>query len=170
MVDVGQKAPDFIAPAVTGGEGTLIELFSEIRRHEAVVLIFQPAAFVPTGTAEFVAVRDAEWHDHPGLFVAGVTGDSLYSHAAYAERFDFPFPLVSDFHSSIAESYDLLLDEWEGHSAIPARATVVIDGNWEVTAIESVPPLSERSPTPVERAHEAVTALGLEVPPVKPEY
>ena len=170
MVEIGQKAPDFIASAVADGEGTVIELFAEIRRHEAAVLIFQPAAFVPTGTAEFVAVRDAKWHSHPELFVVGLTGDSLYSHAAYAEQFDLPFPLLSDFHGSVAESYDLLIEEWEGHSAVPARATVVIDDDWELRAVEKTEPLSERSPAPVERATEAIQALGVDVTPATPEF
>lgn len=163
MVTTGQKAPDFIKPAVVGGDVQMLELFAELREHSALALVFQPADFVPTGTAELRAVREAGWHDHPGLLVVAVTGDSLYSHFAYANQYDIQFPLVSDFHGGIADSYDLLLDGWEGHSDIPGRATVVVDGDWTARAVERVDPLDATSPPPVERAGDTLRELGLDV-------
>jgi peroxiredoxin len=170
MVSVGQTAPDFAGSAVHEGEGRMLELFALVREHDAVALVFEPADFVPTCTAEFAAIRDAGWHAHPSLAVVGLTGDSLFSHAAYADQYDLPFPLVSDFHGGIADSYDLVLDEWEGHSRIPARATVVVDGDWEVRAVESVSPLSAGSPAPVERVTDALHEAGVDVerPDVSP--
>lgn len=163
MVEPGQTAPDFVGSAVAHGAGTVVELFAEIRRHEAVVLIFQPAAFVPPGTAEFQAVAGAGWADAEDLFLAGLTGDSLYSHAAYADHYGLRFPLVSDFHGAIADSYDLLLSEWEGHSSIPGRATIVIDGDWEIRALETTEPLSTVSPAPVERVTDTLVDIGLSI-------
>lgn len=163
MLEVGQKAPDFIAPAVRNGAGEILEFFSVFDDHDAVVLVFQPADYVPTGTAELCALRDAGWADVPGLAVVGVTGDSLFSHAAYADRFDLAFPLVSDFHGSVADSYDLRLESWEGHSHIPGRGTVVIDGDWTVTAIETDEPLAESDPAPIVRATDAMSDLGFDV-------
>lgn len=170
MVTTGQKAPDFIRPAVVGGDVRMLELFAELREHSAVALVFQPADFVPTGTAELRAVRDAGWHDHPELLVVGVTGDSLYSHFAYAAQYDLGFPLVSDFHGGVADSYDLLVAEWEGHSEIPGRATVVVDGDWTVRTVERVDPLDSRSPAPVERATGSLQSLGLDVTRPDVEY
>ncbi len=163
MVRTGQKAPDFIRPAVAGGDVQMLELFAEVREHGAVVLVFEPADFVPTGTAELRAVRAAGWHDRPDLLVVGVTGDSLYSHVAYAAQHDLPFPLVSDFHGGVADSYDLLLADWEGHSDIPSRAAVVVDGDWEVRAVERVDPLDSCSPAPVERVTDTLHELGCPV-------
>ena len=163
MVTTGQKAPDFIKPAVVDGDTRMLELFAALDEHSAVVLVFEPADFVPTGTAELRALREADWHDHPELLVVGLTGDSLYSHFAYTTQYDIPFPLVSDFHAGIADSYGLLLSDWEGHSDIPARATVVVDGDWEVRAVEQVDPLDTRSPPPVARATETLRELGLEL-------
>ncbi|MFT4945565.1 MAG: peroxiredoxin [Halovenus sp.] len=170
MVTTGQKAPDFIRPAVVDGDVELLELFAELREHRAVVLVFEPAAFVPTGTAELRAVCEAGWHEQPALLTVGLTGDSLYSHFAYATQYDLGVPLVSDFHGGVADSYDLLLADWEGHSDIPARATVVIDGDWEVRATEQTGPLDERSPAPVVRATDALQDCGVDVDRPDPRY
>ena len=164
MVTVGQKAPDFIAPALAAGEGVVVELFKQIRTSSAVVLYFYPADFVPECTAELRAIRDAGWHTHDDLTVIGLSGDSLFSHAAYARQESLPFILVSDFHGGIAESYDLLAEEWEGHSHIPERAAVVIGGDWEVLAVEGVSnPLKWADPAPVERLETALESAGVAV-------
>jgi peroxiredoxin len=163
MVAPGQKAPDFAATALIDGQGELLELFAEVRDHEAVVLLFAPADFVPTCTADFVAVREAGWQDHPDLAVIGLTGDSLFSHATYADQYDLPFPLISDFHASVAGQYDLVLDEWEGHRTIPGRAAVVVDGDWDVRALEDADPLDRSAPAPVERVVGTLETLGLDV-------
>lgn len=163
MVGIGQTAPDFAGAAVEQGTARSFELFVEIRDHDAVVLVFEPADFVPTCTAELCAVRDADWHGNDDIAVVALSGDSLFSHAAYTDRYEFPFPVVSDFHGGIADSYDLLLDTWESHSAIPARATVVIDSDWEVLSVDSVSPLAKASPAPVERATATLRDAGVTV-------
>ena len=178
MIDEGATAPDFAAPAVAGepaerdaaGDGpdgraaTELALFRLVESHAAVALCFAPATFVPTCTAEFAAVRDAGWGDRDDLAVVALAGDSLYAAFAYADRFDLPFPVVSDFHGGVAESYDLLADSWEGHSDIPRRATVVIDGDWTVRfAGATADPLDRADPAPVERATEALREVGVDV-------
>ncbi len=163
MITTGQKAPDFAAAAVQNGEARGLELFAEIDSHDATVLVFEPVDFVPACTAELCAIRDADWQATPGLSVVALTGDSLFSHAAYADQYDFRFPLVSDFHATIADSYGLHLDSWESHSHVPGRATVVVDDDWTVRAVDSAPPLSEGSPAPVEHAVTALRELGIGV-------
>ncbi|MXR50218.1 redoxin domain-containing protein [Halovenus sp. WSH3] len=170
MVEIGQQAPDFRAPAFVGDGGDVVELVAEIDAHEAVVLLFAPADFVGPCTAEWAGVRDAGWDDARGLSVIGLSGDSLFSHAAYADHYDVPLPIVSDFHAGIAEQYDLLLGEWEGHRHIPARATVVIDGDWEIRAVERADPLADASPAPVERATRELDELGFDLPRPEVEY
>ena len=170
MVTLGQKAPDFIAPTLVDGEGIVSELFREIRTHDAVVLYFYPADFVPECTAELVAMRAAGWHRRNDLAVIGLSGDSLFSHAAYAERYDLPFALVTDFHGGIAETYGLLADEWEGHSHIPERAAVAIGGDWEVLALERAPPLEWTQPAPVERVATVLQDEGVDVTTPSVEY
>lgn len=169
MVAVGQQAPDFRAPAFVGDGGDVLELVSEIKNNEAVVIMFAPADFVGPVTAEWLAVQEA-WDDTRGLSLIGLTGDSLFSHAAYADEYDVPLPLVSDFHAGIADQYDLLLSEWEGHQHIPARATVVIDGDWQVRAVERADPLAQDSPAPSERASRELDELGFDLSRPAVEY
>lgn len=164
MVETGQKAPDFIAPALVDGEGRMLELFKLLQTNEALVLYFHPADFVPECTAELRAVQDAGWPNAPEFAVLSLSGDSLFSHAAYAEQNGFRFPMVTDFHGGIADSYGLLAAEWEAHSRIPKRAAVVIGGDWTVEAIETAAdPLQRRVPGPVERAAETLDSLGIDV-------
>mgnify|MGYP002760694895 CR=1 FL=1 len=171
MIDVGVTAPDFIAPAVTAGTAAELELFRLVDRHEAVVCCFAPANFVPTCTAALAGVRDAGWHDRDDLAAVALTGDSLYAAFAYADRFALPFPVVADYHCGVADSYDLLADSWEGHSAIPRRATVVIDCDWTVRFAETTDdPLDRADPAPVERAAETLREIGLDVDRPRVDY
>jgi peroxiredoxin len=171
MVGAGDTAPDFIAPAVSGEAADELALFRLVEAHDAVALLFAPAAFVPTCTAEFAAVRDAGWDDRDDLAVAALTGDSLYAAFAYADRFALPFPVVADFHGGVAESYDLLADSWEGHSEIPRRATVVIDGDWTVRFAEATADALDRAdPAPVQRATGALRDLGVDVERPRVDY
>jgi len=169
MIDLGVKAPDFAAPAARaltadGGGAAQVELFRLVDAHEAVVLAFAPATFVPTCTAALAAVRDAGWADCDDLAVVAVTGDSLYAGFAYGDRFDLSFPVVSDFHGQIAESYGLLAESWEGHADIPRRATVVVDADWTVRFAEAaVDPLDRPAPAPVENATAMLRESGVDV-------
>ncbi|VTT86497.1 monooxygenase [Halorubrum sp. DM2] len=171
MIGVGDTAPDFIAPAVSGESAVELELLRLVEAHEAVVLAFAPATFVPTCTAGLAAVRDAGWGDRDDLAVVALTGDSLYAGFAYADRFDLPFPVVSDFHGGVAESYDLLAASWEGHSDIPRRATVAIDGDWTVRFAEATADALDRAdPAPVENATETLREIGLDVDRPQVDY
>jgi len=170
MVTTGQKAPDFAASALVDGEGVVFELFQVVRAHEAVVLYFFPADFVSESTAELTAMRGAGWHDNDDLAVVGLSGDSLFSHAAYVREHDLPVSLVSDFHGHVAESFDLVAQEWEGHNHIPKRAAVVIDGDWEVLSIEGADPLAWADPAPVEAITASVQSPGVDVEKPRVSY
>ncbi|TKX50566.1 redoxin domain-containing protein [Halorubrum sp. ASP121] len=185
MIDEGTTAPDFAAPAVAVGpagrdavgDGSAdraaaeLALFRLVEAHDAVALLFAPATFVPTSTAELAAVRDAGWDDRDDLAVVALTGDSLYAAFAYADRFDLSFPVVADFHGGAAESYDLLADSWEGHSDVPRRAAVVVDGDWTVRFAAAADDALDRvDPAPVERATGALRDLGVDAARPRVDY
>jgi len=163
VIEVGEVAPDFVAPAAVDGVGEELELFRLVDANDAVVLSFLPGAFVPAATAELVAVSAAGWRGTPGLAPVAVTGDSLFANHAYAARYGIGFPVVSDFGRSIADAYGLLADEWEGHSRIARRATVVVDGEWTVRFAEAAAgPLAEAAPAPSENAVGTLRELGVD--------
>ena len=109
---------------------------------------------------------DEAWGDHPELAVLCLSGDGLYSHRAYADRHGLRTPLLADLHGEVADSYGLRVAEWEGHREIPRRATVVIDGDWTVRAVETAEPL----PAPAARATAALRECGLDVARPTVEY
>lgn len=164
MLESGQVAPDFILPGVEDGVGDTCDLVGFVENHRAVLVLFYPADFVATCTADLVAVQRAGLPARDDLAVVGISGDSIYAHAAYAEENGLTFPLLSDFHGGAAESFGLLADSWEGHDAIPVRAAVAIDGEWTIRGIETADPLAETSPAPVETvASDLEDALGRDV-------
>ncbi len=169
MIEPGQTAPDFALPGVAGGEGQWLELVEQVRSHAAVVLAFVPGDFVPACTAEIVALEEA-WTDHPELAVVCLSGDGLYSHRAYASRYGLKSPILADIHGDVADSYGLRAEEWEGHHEIPRRATVVIDGDWTVQAVETAEPLAHVIPGPAARAADALRRCGVDVPRPTVEY
>ncbi len=73
----------------------------------------------------------------------GVSIDSHYSHAAWAESLGgVSFPLLSDFHAkgAVARSFGLYLQE----KGITDRATVLIDASGTIKHISSVSPSGKR--------------------------
>ncbi|TKR26041.1 redoxin domain-containing protein [Natronomonas salsuginis] len=150
MIQEGQTAPDFALPGVEGGEPALYELFRPIGAGNAVLLWFAPATFLPTATAELCAIRDAGWHDLPGLEVWALSMDSIYAAAAYADRYDLPMALLGDA-SSAASYYGVQYDEWEGHYGPPKRAVFLVGTDWDVAFVWSCADAFEASdPSPVE--------------------
>ncbi len=156
MIREGQKAPDFALPGVERGRPDVYELFRAIDGGDAVLLWFFPATFLPTATAELCAIRDAGWHDEPGLQVWGISMDSIYAAAAYADDYDLPMALLGDGDSA-ADYYGVRYDEWEGHYGPPKRAAFLVGDDWNVTvAWATEDAFAGSRPSPVERVADAV--------------
>ncbi|MBI5211387.1 MAG: peroxiredoxin [Elusimicrobia bacterium] len=101
-LEPGSAAPDFTAK---DGEGREFRL-SEHAGKRPVVLFFYPKDGTPGCTREVCSVRDA----FPELrrldvAVAGLSYDSVKSHARFAAKHALPFPLLSDPDGAIAKAY-----------------------------------------------------------------
>lgn len=163
MLSVGQTAPDFICPGVVDGTGRGYELFSIVDRHEAIVLYFHPGAYVPPCSAELRSIDEAGWGDYDGLAVICLSADGIYALSAYAREYGLPFVFCSDLHAGIADSYDVLLEEWQGMRNVPSRAAYVLDG-WEIVFAEATAdPLEEASPSPLEAGTGVIREIGVDV-------
>lgn len=171
MIQVGQKAPDFALPGVERGRPDVYELFRPIGDGERVLLWFFPATFLPTATAELCAIRDAGWHDVDGLQVWGVSMDSIYAAAAYADDYDLPMVLLGDGRSA-AEYYGVGYDEWEGHYGAPKRAVFLVDTDWNVAfSWATDDAFSPSAPSPVESVASVLADRFDEISPdVSVEY
>jgi peroxiredoxin Q/BCP len=91
MVTVNRKVPDSTAPS-TGGAFRLAD-----QRGKSVVLYFYPKDNTPGCTMEGVQFRDLfEQFQKATAVIAGVSRDSLKSHAGFKAKMGFPFELIAD--------------------------------------------------------------------------
>ncbi len=123
-VDIGSKAPDFELPA-TGPETIRL---SDALSAGAVLLLFYPLDWSPVCTDELCSMRDgfSEYRDM-GIQVFGISVDSIFSHKAFAEKFDIPFPLLSDFNKDVSKNYGAFHEEILGLKGIAKRSAFIID-------------------------------------------
>ncbi|MEL7473342.1 MAG: peroxiredoxin [Planctomycetota bacterium] len=102
MLKPGDSAPDFSLPDHRGGETSLNDLLQA----GPLVLYFYPADFTPVCTQEACMFRDV--HDEivqAGLAIAGVSPQSVESHARFAEKIRAPFPLLADAEKAVIKRY-----------------------------------------------------------------
>ncbi len=101
MVEPGQPAPDFTLASDGGGSVSLSAL-----RGKPVVLYFYPKDDTSGCTKQACAIRD-DWgaFEQYGAVVLGVSPDGTASHDSFREKFNLPFPLLSDPDHAVAEAY-----------------------------------------------------------------
>lgn len=128
MLEHGDTAPPFTLPGIANDAADTFQLQAAADHNHAVLLLFFPFDFSPVCTNELCAIRDAEWFQFtPDLDVWAISGDSVYAHQAFADKFDLNFPLLSDSHGRVADAYDVCYDEWEQHEYVPQRAVFLVD-------------------------------------------
>lgn len=109
----GEMAPDFEAPVIGGrygAEGGRVRL-SDLRG-ATVVLYFYPKDDTPGCTTQACAMRDRWLHlRRPDTLFFGVSVDSAKAHQKFIEKYDLPFPLVSDETKAIAMAYGVWVEK-----------------------------------------------------------
>ena len=97
----GDVAPDFTLQSTEGKEISLKGL-----RGKQVVLYFYPKDDTPGCTKEACDFRDNLARVRAkGAIVYGVSHDSIESHNRFKDKFDLPFPLLSDPQKKMTEAY-----------------------------------------------------------------
>jgi peroxiredoxin Q/BCP len=126
----GDLAPDFSLPDM---EGNMVRL-SDFRS-KWVVLYFYPRDNTPGCTKEACGFRDA-YPDYQtqDIVVLGVSTDDAKSHAKFANKFNLPFPLLSDADGSVATAYESYgLKKFMGKEYMGiTRNTFVIDPDGKI--------------------------------------
>ena len=155
-IEMGQKAPNFSLYSDAGKTVTLSEL-----RGAPVVLAFFPAAFTGVCEQELCTLRDslAAFNDL-GATVLGISVDSRFSNAAFAEQLGLEFRLLSDYSRSTIDAYDVRFKNLAGMEGYDSanRCVFVIDADgivawsWIAETPGNEPPYAE--------VQAAVVALG----------
>ena len=98
----GDVVPDFAATTHQGEQVTLSGLLD----NGPVVLFFYPKADTPGCTAEGCHFRDlAAEFDDAGAQRVGISRDDVDTQRAFADKYGFDYPLLSDPDGSIAKLF-----------------------------------------------------------------
>lgn len=127
---IGSPAPDF---ELTWRVGEPAIRRSTWQQGRPLVLLFYPLAFSPVCTDELCAVRDdgARWTELDAR-ILGVSVDSPWVNARFADELGLDFPLLSDFNREVAAAYGVLNDDYWGMRGVSDRAAFVIDASGTV--------------------------------------
>ncbi len=117
MIQVGQKAPDFKAPAVVGKDFKDVSLSDYKGKY--VILFFYPLDFTFVCPTEITAFSDiADEFSKINTQIIGCSVDSKFSHLAWINTprkegglGELKFPLVSDITKEISRNYNVLLED-----------------------------------------------------------
>lgn len=142
-VKVGDKAPDFVLPALSGEKVSLRNFLGK----KNVVLSFVPAAWTPICSDQWPGyniIKDT--FDSHDAVLLGITVDNLPTLFAWTNQMGkLWFPVLSDFcpHGKVASAYGILRSD-----CVSERATFVIDKKGiiryiDVHDINKRPPLED---------------------------
>jgi peroxiredoxin len=148
VVRIGQKAPEFALP----DSGNRVRSLSEFLKDGPVMLAFFPFAFSGACDKEMCTFRDSMSSvQGPHMRVVGISVDSAFSLKAFAQTYNLPFPLLSDFNRKVIKLYGVLHDPWVslGYKGVAKRSVFLIDRRgflryrWMTDVPTEEPPYSE---------------------------
>lgn len=146
MVEEGESAPRFELPAVREGEFEQFAL-EEHLGEDVVILAFYPGDFNPACDETSSGLDDLDLFTmQKDITVLAVSGDSIFSHRAFASEYDLHVPLLADVHGRVAAEYGVAA---ENDRYATQRAVFVIDHNeaveyaWVADDIEELPSTDE---------------------------
>jgi peroxiredoxin len=128
-VKVGQAAPDFtasylMAPDANGRRQRQQVKLSDFAGQKNVVLAFFPAAFSPGCTSEMATYQATSGQfNASNTVILGISVDSPWANAAFAEKLGAQFPILSDAKRDVSRAYGV----FDEQNAIARRTTFVID-------------------------------------------
>ena len=148
VLRIGQKAPEFSLPDSENKARALNELVKD----GPIILAFFPFAFSGVCDKEMCAFRDNFSNVlSVGTRVVGISVDSAYTLKAFAQTYNLPFPLLSDFNKRVTRLYGVLQDPWValGYKGVAKRSVFLIDTRgvlryrWVTDFPSEEPPYSE---------------------------
>lgn len=112
MLQAGTVAPDFTLHDADKKERKLSEFLAAGKK---TILAFYPGAFTGTCTEELCTFRDmfADLQAMNAQLVA-ISVDGPFAQKAFAEKYDFKFPLLCDFKRKAIRDYDVVWEDLSG--------------------------------------------------------
>ncbi len=102
MLQPNTTAPDFFLP---DQDGTIQKLSDY--KGSWVVLYFYPKDDTPGCTTEACSFRDNfTMFTKKGIAVLGVSKDTVKSHKKFGDKFELPFPILSDPEKTVIQAYE----------------------------------------------------------------
>lgn len=104
MIKIGQKAKDFKLPDQNNKMHSLKDFLGSW-----VLLYFYPKDDTPGCTKEACSIRD-DFYNFKKLKckVLAVSADTVKSHKKFEEKYDLPFPILSDTDKKVLNMYNAL--------------------------------------------------------------
>lgn len=127
---VGNRAPDFKAPAVVNGKFKDVSLSDFKGKWK--VLLFYPLDFTFVCPTEITAYNDAASRFRElGCEVMAISTDSQFSHLAWVNQArnegglgtETTIPLIADFNKTISRDYEILVED----AGVALRGLFLID-------------------------------------------
>ena len=150
-IPVGSKAPDFTLKSKTPAD---VEVkLSNNHGKKNTVLLFFPLAFTSVCTKEMCDITSGlGGYSDLNADVIGISVDSPFAQAAWAQKENIKITLASDLNKSVTKAYDVVFPMLAGVGDTSARAAFVIDN-------QGVVQYSEQTPTPKDLPNfEAIKA------------
>ena len=129
---IGDKAPDFTLVTKTAEGPQLVKLGDHLGKSN-VVLLFFPMAFTGVCTTEMCDVSAGlEAYEQLDAKVFGISGDSPFAQAAWAEKENITLPLLSDYEHHVAKAYGVAYEQFLPEAnlimgGVAKRSAFVID-------------------------------------------
>lgn len=133
MLNVGDKAPDFLGTDECGNEIRVSDY-----KGRKLVVYFYPKDSTPGCTAEACSLRDGmDDLVKAGYAVVGISADSVASHVRFKEKQNLNFPLIADVDKKTIEAFGAWGEkQMAGRKYMGIiRTTFVIDGNGTVERV-----------------------------------
>ena len=137
QLKIGDAAPNFTLPVI-GGEyedGASVSL-NDLSGSK-VVLYFYPKDNTPGCTIQACGLRDVWGEISAKAKIFGVSFDSLKKHSNFINKYDLPFPLISDEEKTLVEAYGVWKEKtMYGRTFMGTeRTTFVIDEKGKIAAV-----------------------------------
>ena len=133
MIKIGEKAPEINSIDQNGEKITLKQFLGK-----KIVLYFYPKDMTPGCTVQSCNLRDNyQQLLDSGYVVLGCSADSPEKHQKFIEKYDLPFPLISDQSKEVLNKYGVwALKKFMGKEYMGIiRTTFVIDENGTIEDI-----------------------------------